>query len=110
MLPQSTAPGTKSFDLGSFYLACNIATVTSLVGVAESYTISVIGYYINGVQAPVQTFTFANTAPGTNPMTFAVLPSTYTNLENVTIGIAGAGTNVATAAINIDSLVHCNHK
>lgn len=105
----TTGSGVKSFDLRSFYFACGDATANTLVGVAESCTLAVTGYYAKGGQAPEATFAFANTNAPNNAMVLAELPLTYVGLKNVTIGVANGAVTTATTIIAVDDLVHCNY-
>jgi hypothetical protein len=79
----AAGPDIRAFDLHSFYLACNTITENSLLGVAESCTIAVTGYYVDGMQAPEVTFAFADTEGESNVMVLAELPGTYVGLINV---------------------------
>lgn len=105
----SIAGTTKSFDLSSFYFACQDDTAQAAVAVAESCTISVTGYYPSGLQTPVSTFAFANTNPPRNALVLAVLPAGFLGLKNVTFGIASGAVTVATTVLQIDNVVHCNY-
>lgn len=107
---EAAAP-TKAFDLQSFYFGCVTDLHNDLIDGAEACSISVTGYYAAAPNqiVPVATFSFAPTAQPA-PLNLATLPAYFTGLKNVTFGVAGAGTAIATTALVVDNLAHCNYK
>ncbi|KAK5710691.1 hypothetical protein LTR15_012847 [Elasticomyces elasticus] len=105
----SAAPGTKAFDLSSFYFGCFLNDHTAAAVVSQGCTLAVTGFYLNGAQAPEVTFAFAPTSPTAANQVLATLPITYSGLKNVTFGVAGASVLAAGAGINVDNLRHCNY-
>ncbi|KAK3617244.1 hypothetical protein LTR56_025427 [Elasticomyces elasticus] len=105
----SAAPGTKAFDLSSFYFGCFLNDHTAAAVVSQGCTVAVTGFYLNGAQAPEVTFAFAPTSPTAANQVLATLPITYSGLKNVTFGVAGASVLAAGAGINVDNLCHCNY-
>ena len=99
----------RSFDLQFFYFACKDATVTDAIGLAESCTMAVSGFDVDGSQAPVQTYAFANTNPPNDSMALAALPPRHRGLRNVTFGIANVATETSTTVLAVVDVKHCTY-
>lgn len=108
----STSSGTNSYNLISFYFGCIGNTATSLVTFATGCSITVTGFYANGVQAPTLRFTFVPTSITQSNLVKATLPPSYSaslaGLKNVTIGIAESDSTPTLTVLGIDDLVHLN--
>ena len=97
----------KTFDLPSFYFACNQETLESAAGAAIGCVISVIGFYPGGSQTPVYTAGSAAPNPLKDPMVLAA--PNFKGVNYVIFGVAASATTSTVTNIGIDNLVHVNH-
>lgn len=122
----------KTFDLLSFYFACNLFDAQGAADAAQGCVISVNGYYPDGNQTGVATYGFADFNPTAAPMVKALLPLTFWGVQNVTfgnalsdcglryfprfanwlrlLGVASSASTPSTTNILIDNVVRVNHK
>lgn len=101
---------TADFSLVSFYFGCKTPAGTSLAGTATGCTISVTGFDDEHEQVSTVAFSFAPEVSEGAPLVLAVLPSAYSHMKNVTIGVANDEAVTSETALVIDNLVHCNYK
>lgn len=102
------ANNTKAFDFKSVYIGCGLATGEGAASVPIGCVVSVNAFFVNGQQAPEQTFSFAPNSENYAAPILAVLPSSWVGLKNATLGIASSGGQVTATTLQIDNLVHCN--
>lgn len=100
-------PGVKSFALKSFYFGLGTDT-GSTAGLAQGGTVAVTGFDVNGNQVPTVSLSYAPEAALNQPLKLATLPSTYTNLANVSIGVATSEPITERTYIALDDVVHVN--
>lgn len=100
--------GVSSFDPDYFYFSCAFNTGQSLVTPSSGCTISVTGFFLNGVQTQTIRFKSTSNSLFAAQMTRANLPLTWVGLQNMTIGIEEADFTPALTIGNIDSFSHCN--
>lgn len=100
--------GVASFDPDYFYFGCAFNTGQSLVTPSSGCTISVTGFYLNGVQT--QTLRFESTPSSffASRMTRVNLPLSWVGLQNMTIGIEEGDFTPALTIGSIDNFSHCN--
>ena len=107
LLPSGTievnqTAGVTSTTLKSFDFGCVVNTVLTSVPVAESCTIYIKTTLTSGKPGPQETYTF--TAGG--PLRHVDLPSTFTGLKSIEIGVEKALPLLT--AVQLDNPVHCN--
>ncbi|KAF2228896.1 hypothetical protein EV356DRAFT_476343, partial [Viridothelium virens] len=100
--------GTTSFDLKSFWWGLGTDT-GSTAGLAQGGTISVTGTYVNGSEVPVASYSFAPEGTLNQPLIFATLPNTFTDLAEVDIGVATSEPLTERTYIALDDVTHVNH-
>ena len=101
-------PGVQSFDLQSLYFGLGTDTGTT-EGLAQGGTVSVTGFDVNGNQIPTVSLSYAPKGAQNQPLTFATFPSSYTNLQNVSIGVATSEPLTERTYIALDDVKHVNH-
>jgi hypothetical protein len=104
----SAGSDIKSFDLKSFWYGLATDTGTT-EGIAQGGVISVVGFDVNGKQLPTIDFTYAPTGLINQPLTYGQFPSSYSNLKNVTIGVAVSEPITERTYIGLDDVIHVNH-
>ena len=97
----------KTFDLNSFYFACNQDTFNSAVGVAVSCVITVIGYYPDGSQTPVYTAGSAAPYPARDTMVLAA--PDLKGIDFAQFSIASSAWSTELTNVFVDDLVHVNY-
>lgn len=100
--------GTTAFDLKSFWWGLGTDTGTT-AGLAQGGTISVTGSYVNGSEVPVASYSFAPEGVLNQPLIFATLPSTFTDLAEVDIGVATSEPLTERTYIALDDVTHVNY-
>lgn len=100
---------TKLFNLNSLYFGCTINTHSPAVQTNQACTAYIIGYYENGAQGPMQTYSFSPESGTNSPMQLVSLPSTYQKLSRVVLSIASAAVSVSQGILNVDNVQHCNY-
>ncbi|KAF2148769.1 hypothetical protein K461DRAFT_315758 [Myriangium duriaei CBS 260.36] len=101
-----TGAEITSFDLLSFYWGLELSGVGA-DPLAESGTIYVVGYDINGKQL-VKNFSVVPTRIIAAPMVQAVLPD-FKNLQNVTIAVLKSELPPARTNLVLDNVIHVNY-
>ena len=99
--------GVSYFDLTSLYYGLGTDTGTT-AGLAQGGTLSVVGFYANGTEAPTLSLSYAPEAALNQPLKFATLPG-YTNLQNVSIGVATSDPVTERTYIALDDVKHTNY-
>ncbi|KAF2158120.1 hypothetical protein K461DRAFT_310076 [Myriangium duriaei CBS 260.36] len=97
----------KSFDLQSFWFGLGTGTQAS-VSAAQLGTIYVIGYSVNGVQVN-ERFDYVPAGAVNAPTVQAVLPSSFKNLQNVTIAVLFSAPVTERTTLFLDDTKHLNH-
>ena len=64
----TAAPGTKSFDLQSFFFGCIVPAFQTAVNVPAPCSVNVIGYLTSGAEIPVAKFTYTTQQAATHKM------------------------------------------
>jgi len=105
----TTAPGTKFFDLLSFFFQCSITQGQSNVIVNEGCDLSVTGYNAEGKMVGEAPFNFAPSSLVNPPFAKAVLPSSFVGLVNVTFGVSSASIATSLTAVGLDNITHINY-
>ena len=100
-------PGVTSFDLTSLWYGLGTDTGTT-AGLAQGGTLSVVGFYANGTEAPTRTLSYAPKAALNQPLVFGELPG-YTDLQNVSIGVATSEPLTERTYIALDDVKHTNY-
>ncbi|KAG7004938.1 hypothetical protein G7Y79_00022g051590 [Physcia stellaris] len=101
-------PGVKSFDLQSFYFGLGTDTGTT-EGLAQGGTLAVTGFDVKGNQVPTVSLSYAPKGSQNQPLKLAVLPSSYRNLANVSIGVATSSPLTERTYIALDDVKHVNY-
>ena len=101
-------PGVSSFDLQSFYFGLGTDTGTT-EGLAQGGTIAVTGFDVNGNQVPTVSLSYAPQGSQNQPLKLAVLPDSYRNLANVSIGVATSSPVTERTYIALDDVQHVNN-
>ena len=101
-------PGVKSFDLKEFYFGLGTDT-GSTEGLAQGGTIAVTGFDVNGKQVPTVSLSYSPPGTQNQPLKLAVLPSSYKNLQNVSIGVATSAPISERTYIAFDDVKHINY-
>ncbi|KAH9890312.1 hypothetical protein F4778DRAFT_796575 [Xylariomycetidae sp. FL2044] len=102
------ATPSTAFDLSSFSFGCAINTETVQVPTPTSCIITVTGFNVDGQQLPAETFTFVPTNVIADTPAVAVLPPSYTRLQNITIGLTGS-VMPALSVLVIDDVQRCTY-
>ncbi|KAI4187016.1 MAG: hypothetical protein L6R41_003094 [Letrouitia leprolyta] len=101
-------PGVKSFNLQSFYSGLGTDT-GSTAGLAQGGTIAVTDFDVNGKQVPTVSLSYAPVGTLNQPLKYAVLPDSYKNLVNVSIGVATSAPITERTYIALDDVKHVNN-
>ncbi|KAI4238218.1 MAG: hypothetical protein L6R40_005758 [Gallowayella cf. fulva] len=101
-------PGVKTFVLKSFYFGIGTDTGT-IEGLAQGGTIAVTRFDVKGKQVPTVSLSYVLKGSQNQPLKLAVLPGSYQNLANVSIGVATSAPVTERTYIALDDVRHVNY-
>jgi hypothetical protein len=103
------ATPSKSFGLYEFYFGCGLFDETPEVGLSTGCTITVTGYYLDGSQAPVQTYGYSPDKSMKATLDRAELSTAYyAGLVNVTFALENSADTNELTFFALDNILHCN--
>lgn len=83
--------------------------LVAFVGLAQTCTITISGFYATGAQVASESFEFGNTAGLSNSLVFVRPQGVWKELRNVTFAVTSALLVTSTVQMVVDNVQHCNY-